>query len=183
MDRARPAPLFANLNSGTDRGAPASCASQVSLSVPQSYEEGCVTKQVRRTGFALKQQAPSRIARPPEVTELTGMSKTSLLRLAHQGLFPAPIKIGPRAIGWRLSDIEAYLAERPKADLSYIVEKKPAQEPLCLDESELGQFGLNEAQLEFLRRGDVIPVRRRYESRVTLIKLKTGAAISDRQGG
>jgi prophage regulatory protein len=47
--------------------------------------------------------------------ELTGYSKPTLLRLSRTGAFPAPIKLGPRAIGWYIDEVESYLASRPRA--------------------------------------------------------------------
>ncbi len=37
-----------------------------------------------------------------------------ILRLEKQGKFPKRIKIGVRRVGWYLSDIEAWLAERAR---------------------------------------------------------------------
>src|SRR5262245_4724179 len=39
-------------------------------------------------------------------------SKTSARRLWEQGKFPKPIHISPRVIGWRESEIEAWVASR-----------------------------------------------------------------------
>ena len=50
-----------------------------------------------------------------EVEERTGLSRTSIYRLMREGTFPEPIKIGPRAVRWHESEIEAYLASRPRA--------------------------------------------------------------------
>ena len=39
-------------------------------------------------------------------------SPQHILRLEKMGKFPKRIKIGERRVGWRLSDVEAWLAER-----------------------------------------------------------------------
>ena len=39
-------------------------------------------------------------------------SPQHILRLEKLGKFPKRIKIGERRVGWRLSDVEAWLAER-----------------------------------------------------------------------
>lgn len=39
-------------------------------------------------------------------------SPQHILRLEKSGKFPRRIKIGDRRVGWRLSDVEAWLAER-----------------------------------------------------------------------
>lgn len=43
-----------------------------------------------------------RIIRPTEATKITGRSKTSLWRDVKAGRLEAPLKLGPRSIGWRL---------------------------------------------------------------------------------
>ncbi len=46
------------------------------------------------------------------VAERTSYSRSSIYRLCDKGLFPRPVKIGPRRAGWVESEVEAYLAER-----------------------------------------------------------------------
>jgi prophage regulatory protein len=40
------------------------------------------------------------------------MSRISIWRKVRNKEFPAPIRLGARAIGWRVADIEAWLAGR-----------------------------------------------------------------------
>ncbi len=56
-----------------------------------------------------------RILRLPEVKQRTGLSKASIYRQIATGGMPPPIRLGPRAVGWRLADIDAWLASRPTA--------------------------------------------------------------------
>ena len=56
-----------------------------------------------------------RILRLPEVKHRTGLSKASIYRQIATGDMPPPIRLGPRAVGWRLADIDAWLASRPTA--------------------------------------------------------------------
>ena len=56
-----------------------------------------------------------RLLRLPEVCALTGLSKNTILRLVDLGLFPPPVRIAPRAIGWRWCDVKAWLDSRPLA--------------------------------------------------------------------
>lgn len=51
-----------------------------------------------------------RLVRLPEVVALVGRSESSIRRDVAAGRFPKPVQIGPRAIGWRASEIEAYIA-------------------------------------------------------------------------
>jgi prophage regulatory protein len=57
----------------------------------------------------------ARMLRSPQVVAKVGLSKATIRRLMRLDLFPVPTKVGLRAIAWRLCDIEAYLAARPKA--------------------------------------------------------------------
>ncbi len=56
-----------------------------------------------------------RLLRRPEVERRTGLSRTSLYRLMREGVFPEPIRVGPRAVRWPESEIAAWLAARPRA--------------------------------------------------------------------
>ena len=57
--------------------------------------------------------ASKRILRLPKVLELTGLSRTSIWRQIDAGTFPKSVKLGPRAVGWRASDIYGWLDNRP----------------------------------------------------------------------
>ena len=46
------------------------------------------------------------ILRKPRVLALIGIGNTSLYEAIKRGDFPAPVKLGVRAVGWRRSDIE-----------------------------------------------------------------------------
>mgnify|MGYP001597473537 FL=1 len=52
------------------------------------------------------------ILRKPRVLALIGIGNTSLYAAIKRGDFPAPVKLGVRAVGWRRSDIETWLASR-----------------------------------------------------------------------
>ena len=55
------------------------------------------------------------ILRLPEVTTLTGLSKTTLWRRVRAGEFPPALRLGgpgSRAVGWRRSEVEEWLRER-----------------------------------------------------------------------
>ena len=44
----------------------------------------------------------------PEVQSRTGKSRSSIYLGAKNGTFPKQVKIGPRAVGWIESEIEAH---------------------------------------------------------------------------
>jgi len=50
-----------------------------------------------------------RIVRAAELAKLLGISSTSLWRWRQNGAFPQPIALGPRMVGWKIIDIEAWL--------------------------------------------------------------------------
>jgi prophage regulatory protein len=49
------------------------------------------------------------ILRLPQVIRFTGLSRTNIYRRIAAGTFPAPVALGPRAVGWRESDIESWI--------------------------------------------------------------------------
>lgn len=70
--------------------------------------------EVRPVGHPLDAIQAVRVLKIHEVCAITGLSRASVYRLAALGsdYFPAPIKTGIRASGWRLPDLEAWLASR-----------------------------------------------------------------------
>ena len=56
-----------------------------------------------------------RLLTRPEVEDRTGLSCSTLYRKMREGTFPEPLKIGERAVRWPASEIEAFLASRPRA--------------------------------------------------------------------
>ena len=47
------------------------------------------------------------ILRKPRVLACIGMGNTWLHEAVKRGDFPAPVKLGARAVGWRRADVEA----------------------------------------------------------------------------
>jgi prophage regulatory protein len=56
----------------------------------------------------------NRIVREREVRALTGLSRTSRWRMEKIGQFPLRRRLGKQAVGWLVSDIDAWLASRPR---------------------------------------------------------------------
>ena len=56
---------------------------------------------------------PERILRRPEVEERVGLRRSAIYFLMTQGSFPRPVRLGPRAVGWRESAIEEWIEARP----------------------------------------------------------------------
>lgn len=55
------------------------------------------------------------ILRLPRVAEITGLSRSTIIAMVRneEESFPQPVRLRKRAIGWKQSDIEAWLAGRP----------------------------------------------------------------------
>lgn len=56
--------------------------------------------------------------RLPEVKALTGLSKTSIYELIREKSFPAPVRLGPRAVAWVKSEIRQWAVDRVHASRS-----------------------------------------------------------------
>ena len=55
--------------------------------------------------------------RTPEVLKLTGLSNTTIWRMEARGDFPKRVKLGVRAVGWRVSDFEDWeKSRRPRGE-------------------------------------------------------------------
>ncbi|HTU09758.1 MAG TPA: AlpA family phage regulatory protein [Allosphingosinicella sp.] len=55
---------------------------------------------------------PDRILRLPAVLERTGLSRSTLYRKVGERSFPRQLKISDRCVGWRESDLEAWLTRQ-----------------------------------------------------------------------
>jgi prophage regulatory protein len=51
------------------------------------------------------------LLRLPDVKIRTGLSRSSIYKKIQEGIFPSPIKIGPRTSAWVESELEDYLQE------------------------------------------------------------------------
>jgi len=54
----------------------------------------------------------SNILRLPAVKDRIGLSRSSIYVHISEGTFPSSIKLGPRAVGWLESDIQAWIEKR-----------------------------------------------------------------------
>ncbi|MCD8523086.1 MAG: AlpA family transcriptional regulator [Saccharospirillaceae bacterium] len=57
-------------------------------------------------------QQRERLLRRPEVEKLTGRGRSAIYAGIGAGTFPAPVKIGPRAVAWPESAITQWIADR-----------------------------------------------------------------------
>lgn len=56
-----------------------------------------------------------RLIKLEEVLSFTGLSRSELYRQIQEDTFPRPVKVGKRAVRWRESEVEEWIAERPRA--------------------------------------------------------------------
>lgn len=54
-------------------------------------------------------QRPQRLLRFVEVSSRTRLSKSEIYRRINAGTFPKSLKLGPRAVAWRESDIDGWI--------------------------------------------------------------------------
>lgn len=53
------------------------------------------------------------VLRTPEVTSLTGLSRSTIYRLMGDGSFPRQRKLGPNSVGWLHGEIAHWINSRP----------------------------------------------------------------------
>jgi len=55
----------------------------------------------------------TQILRMREVIQRIGLSRSTIYKLMENNDFPKPMKLGSQAIGWRDTEIEAWIENRP----------------------------------------------------------------------
>mgnify|MGYP003151402219 FL=1 len=63
-----------------------------------------------------KEQAAEfdRFMRIPEVAHVTGLSRSTIYDCVSKGTFPSPVRLTPRAIAWRESEVKHWMDERKR---------------------------------------------------------------------
>lgn len=56
-----------------------------------------------------------------EVTRITGLARSTVYKLIHDGDFPPPIKLGARAVAWRSDAVNGWIQDRTNASLKLSV--------------------------------------------------------------
>ncbi len=56
----------------------------------------------------------SRIIRLPEVCQIVGLARSTVLRLESTGAFPPKLRLSERAIGWREADVRSWVESRQR---------------------------------------------------------------------
>jgi prophage regulatory protein len=60
------------------------------------------------------------IHRLPSVLTMTGLSRTNVYKQIAAKTFPAPVKLGARAVGWLEAELETWLAARVDARAGHV---------------------------------------------------------------
>ena len=55
------------------------------------------------------------VIRFPALRQLTGLSRSTVDRLERALDFPRRVRLGPNSDGWRLDEVQAWIAARPRA--------------------------------------------------------------------
>ena len=56
-----------------------------------------------------------RLLRRREVEKITGIARSSIYRLMEAADFPRAVRVGPAAVRWRESEVNAWVSSRPVA--------------------------------------------------------------------
>jgi prophage regulatory protein len=55
---------------------------------------------------------PLRILRRPEVETKTGYPTSTIYEMMSRGVFPRPIQLGPKSVGWVEAEVDEHLEAR-----------------------------------------------------------------------
>jgi len=53
-----------------------------------------------------------KILRFPDVKRVTGLGRSTIYDFISKGVFPKPVKLGPRAVGWHSAEIAEWIESR-----------------------------------------------------------------------
>ena len=60
----------------------------------------------------MTENSPFRVLRLPEVLARTGLSRSTIYELITKRLFPHPVNLGTRSVGWIEGEINEWIAAR-----------------------------------------------------------------------
>ena len=55
------------------------------------------------------------LLRLPKVLEATGISRAAIYKKMNEGTFPPAVRLGPKSVAWRQSDVSRWIAELVEA--------------------------------------------------------------------
>ncbi len=63
--------------------------------------------------FSVSTNLQPELWRLPKVCKFVGLSKSTIYQMIQNDKFPAPLKIGARAVAWRADIITKWIQDRP----------------------------------------------------------------------
>jgi prophage regulatory protein len=75
----------------------------------------------------------STILRLPQLRLKVGLSRSSIYLAMSQGMFPRPIRIGVRSVGWLEAEVEAWIQLKRAKDA------EPAEAPRVRDPAQINR--------------------------------------------
>lgn len=60
-----------------------------------------------------------------EVMRITGLARSTVYKLIHDGKFPRPVKLGARAVAWRSDVVNGWIEDRTTASANLNMEGAP----------------------------------------------------------
>ncbi len=60
---------------------------------------------------------PSRIIRLGEVLTRVGLSRSTIYEKVASGTFPIPVSLGARRVGWKETEVDEWIASRPRVQI------------------------------------------------------------------
>ena len=79
---------------------------------PEQATQGA-TPQTQDGPVTVTPLKPGKLIRLPIVEERTCLKKSSIYAGGKAGTFPLPVRLSARAVAWRESDIDRWIADRP----------------------------------------------------------------------
>ena len=56
-----------------------------------------------------------KIIRRAEIEEQLGLARSTIYQMVADGEFPKPVKLGRRAVGWRVEEVESWFQKMQEA--------------------------------------------------------------------
>lgn len=85
-------------------------SSQSVANVPRrQVENNFLPEEIQELIVRTRRITDDRILRLPQVREKVGRANATIWKDVSEGTLPPPISIGPRAVGWRNSELSAWL--------------------------------------------------------------------------
>ena len=86
-------------------------SSQSVANVPRrQVENNFLPEEIQELIVRTRRITDDRILRLPQVREKVGRANATIWQDVSEGSLPPPISIGPRAVGWKSSELDAWIA-------------------------------------------------------------------------